>query len=71
MQKLNATKTVNTQSIINLINGGIHFPKMKNVFVVNEHSSCPDHNNNLQVYKDLNAVYFAMQFRGKMKTCAA
>lgn len=34
IQKLNATKTVNTQSVINLINGGICFPKMKNIFVV-------------------------------------
>ena len=71
MQKLNATKTVNTQSVINLINGGICFPKMKNIFVINEHTSCPDHNSSLQVYKDLNAVYFALQFKGKKRTCAA
>ena len=71
MQKLNASKTVNTQAIINIINGGLCFSKMKNVFVINEHTSCPDHNSNLQVYKDLNALYFALQFKGKNRTCAA
>ncbi|EOZ8645514.1 hypothetical protein ACQWTT_001265 [Acinetobacter baumannii] len=71
MQKLNATKTVNTQAIINIINAGFCFSKMKNVFVVNEHTSCPDHNNNFHVYRDINAVYFALQFKGKMRTSAA
>ncbi|NNH78830.1 hypothetical protein HLH17_14490 [Acinetobacter sp. ANC 5380] len=71
MQNLNAAKTVNTQAIIDVINNGFCFAKMKNVFVINEHTSCPDHNNELQVYKDLNALYFALQFKGKNRTCAA
>ena len=71
MQNLNAAKTVNTQAIIDIINAGFCFDKMKNVFVINEHTSCPDHNAELQVYKDLNALYFALQFKGKNRTCAA
>lgn len=69
MQAMNAKKTVNTQSLIDCVKT-FNLSKIKSTFFINEHSSTPEHNGKVFVYKGLQALTFAIQYRGKGNGCA-
>lgn len=69
MQAMNAKKTVNTQSLIDSVKT-FNLSKIKPTFFINEHTSTPEHNGKVFVYKGLQALTFAIQYRGKGNGCA-
>lgn len=69
MQAMNAKKTLNTQILIDCVKS-FNLSKIRNTFFINEHTSCPDHNGKVFVYKGLQALTFAIQYRGKANGCA-
>ena len=66
---MNAKKTVNTQSLIDSVKT-FNLSKIKPTFFINEHTSTPEHNGKVFVYKGLQALTFAIQYRGKGNGCA-
>ena len=69
MTQLNAQKTVNTQALVDLIKV-FNLSKIRNVFFINEHSSSPDQASQTFVYKGIQALTFAQQYKGLKGGCA-
>lgn len=69
MQALNAKKTANTQALIDAVKS-FNLSKIRPTFFINEHSSTPEHQGKVFVYKGLQALTFALQYRGKSNGCA-
>ena len=66
---MNAKKTLNTQVLIDNLKS-FNLSKVKRSFFINEHTSTPEHDGKIFVYKAAQALTFSLQYKGKANGAA-
>ncbi|WP_436660252.1 hypothetical protein [Acinetobacter sp. P1(2025)] len=61
MYKLNAKKSASTQAVLDDLKV-VNFSDLPQIWVMNVHSSCPDHKNGRFIYKGMSAINLAKHF---------